>query len=174
MKFKYKATKPLTPSSNPAQPSVCCHRSVSPPKMAKTIVSQKTSMWRSMDAVAQTKRGIPIQHMQSGLKRREAQNGPEPGDYVSHIHECSSVKSLSIHQGWALKCCHPPAAHRLEPVLFKCIIVQSDKGVQMDSPLTLQFARKRQGEANQLLPFDNQLTFKFSSGWMEKFKKRYG
>lgn len=104
----------------------------------------------------------------------EAHIRPEPGDYVSNTHECSTVYISSNPPGKRFITSPSAFLHlpRLQMALYKWNTVQSDKSVKLDGLLTLQDARKLQDETNQQLLSNNQFTPKVLSGWMEKIKKR--
>jgi len=73
-----------------------------------------------------------------------------------------------------MKRTRPGAAPRLEEALYKWIFTQSKNGVMLNGQLLQLYAKKLLDEANKHLPETKRLDLKFSNGWNERFKKRYG
>lgn len=65
------------------------------------------------------------------------------------------------------------AAPRLETALVKWIRDQNNNGVALNSEIVIMKAKQMLNEANRHLPDGENLTLKFSNGWMQRFKKRH-
>lgn len=68
----------------------------------------------------------------------------------------------------------PPAVPRLEVALYRWMCSLSNNGVLINTEVVRMKAQKLLEEANKHLPSEKQLQLKFSKGWVERFKKRFG
>lgn len=90
------------------------------------------------------------------------------------LKHAAEFKDLPAHQSAAFKKRRAPAAPKLEDALYKWICKHANEGKQINGPVTIAYARRLQTEANKHLPANKQLDLRFSEGWIERFKKRYG
>lgn len=67
-----------------------------------------------------------------------------------------------------------PRQPALEDALFSWIIDQKFHNGRVTSGTVREFGRHLLRQVNEKLPPNKKLEFRFSNGWMEKYKKRYG
>ena len=90
------------------------------------------------------------------------------------ICELCKIKSLPVSQNVNKKKKQTVAAIRLEDVLLTWVFTQNNRGVMVNSELRRMEATRMMNEAKKLLVQEEQLSLKFSKGWIERSKKRYG
>lgn len=90
------------------------------------------------------------------------------------LRDAGQIGSLPVSQNLNNKKKRTAAAPRLEDALFTWVCTQNNRGVMVNSELIRMEATRMMNEANKLLGADEQLSLKFSKGWIERFKKRYG
>ncbi|PXF45462.1 CENP-B-like [Gracilariopsis chorda] len=67
-----------------------------------------------------------------------------------------------------------PRQPALEDALFSWIVDQKFRNGRVTSGTVREFGRHLLRQVNEKLPTNKNLEFRFSNGWMEKYKKRYG
>lgn len=90
------------------------------------------------------------------------------------LRDVHKISNIPIHQNLNNKKARSAAAPKLEDALYKWICTHSNRGVIINSEIICIEAGRLMSEVNKLLPPTNQLKLKFSKGWIERFKKRYG
>lgn len=81
---------------------------------------------------------------------------------ASQLHDCKTKRNKSA------------VAPLLEQALYKWICDQNNRGIMLKIENIKMQGENMMVEANKCLQFGQRLTLKFSTGWIRRFKKRYG
>ena len=95
-------------------------------------------------------------------------------NYEPTPKNADDIRSMSVKQNYAFSRSRREAAPRLKDALYKWICAQSNLSVLLNADIFKMHGRKLMYAANELLPECEQLSLKFSKGWIERFKKRFG
>lgn len=102
------------------------------------------------------------------------QSLPDQSTMSRLLKNAEKIRSMSDTHNTSVKKKRRAAAPRLEDALYKWMCTQSSRGIMINADLVKMEGRKLMNAANELLPECEQIFLKFSKGWIERFKKRFG
>lgn len=90
------------------------------------------------------------------------------------LRDADKYASMSTNACASKKRWREAAAPRLEEALFRWLCERNNEGITLCSAVVKHHAERLLKDANRLLPDNEQIVLKFSEGWLQRFKERFG